>query len=72
MKGYSRPEEMTDKLTNELTDMINKFPSMRLGQLIVNVLIDFEGDYFAQSLFNIHDEDFIKRLEEADKRWSKE
>jgi hypothetical protein len=70
MKGYSRPEEMTDKLTNELTDMLNKFPSVRLGQLIVNVLTDFEGDYFSHSLFNIHDEDLLKRLKDADVRWS--
>lgn len=71
-KGYLRTEEQTSKLLGILQYLLKKYPSQRLGQLIVNVCSDFDypdtykGKFFASALFNVYDEDLYRRLEVFD------
>jgi hypothetical protein len=70
--GYRRTEELTDDLSNLLMELLNKYPEMRLGQLIVNVcgeldapILDENGirvNDFSNQLFNIRDEVLLRRL----------
>ena len=64
MKGYRRSEEMTDHLSNTLMAMLNKYPELRLGQLIVNCCGDLVDT--SSGLFNIFDEKLLFRLEKFD------
>lgn len=59
MKGYKSTARKRFDLMNALRDTWNKYPELRLGQLISCVIKD-------KDLFNLHDEQFLSMLETFD------
>lgn len=69
MKGYERSPDMTMRLGSDFVDFLIRNPQARLGQSIVNLLwelfiVQSAHQTFDQFLFNIHDEEILRLLNE--------
>lgn len=67
LKGYKRPEEMTDKLSWAIEEALSKYPHLRFGTLISILITDVPEANYRSRLNNIYDEDIYSRLQLFDK-----
>jgi hypothetical protein len=61
---YRREDGMLIDLCSALREALEKNPSLRLGQFLVNLFPDYEGEDFSNRLFNVFDEEFLQRITE--------